>query len=579
VIEPQDQRVETSRVRGWIPHHVRLFLLLVAAGLLRYYAIDSLGVFNVDEARTLLDSLSKYEEARLVISMAQAKFAEMRGGDEFLLENVLPEAQRTLSQLRPFFPKLGFNYLSALHMLVRGVRVSTSGVLDATAGLVMVWMTYLLTRRLTNRRAALIAAALLAFSNYHIYFARDGYPQCTAVLIMMAAVACHLRWADGDVDRGGALGPRTGALAACGALGAVSVWVNFQAAAVLPLLAAVHLVSCLRGGTVGQRLSRFVKGGIVITAGFLGAVALVEGLSYPMILLFRSQGLDYPHGTFLELLAPRFGYHSTVPLHPSGLVLFPHFFDLFEGHLRFLAVGVLLVVGLGMLTRTMLRSPRTTLSPALHRQFAYLFVPFLVPFLLFSMKTVQGARMFVFCLPYLFAMVAVAIDAVWQVSQRRTSVRAVVAVLLGVSAVAGFRQTAEVLSIRSGYPDLIDFAEASGAVDVRASWNGPLHVYLIEKGMVDAAGAADGPVSGPRLYVTDWQDLHHWKYPEESPSTPQNATFMKEFEHQFGRIFLEVETFPFRGDPIENVRWARGLDLERTRKILVYRLPGVDLRE
>jgi len=443
----------------------------------------------------------------------------------------------------------------------------------------MVWLTYILTRALTNRRVALIAAALLALSNYHIYFARDGYPQCTAVLLMMAAVVCHLRWADGEADRGSAIRPRTGTLAACGAFAGVSVWVNFQSAAVLPLLAALHFVSCLRAGSLGQRFSRFVKGGLVITAGFLCAVALTEGVSYPMILLFRSQGLDYPHGTFLELLAPRFGYHTTVALHPSGLVLFPYFFDLLEGDVRFVVVAVSLVVGLGMLAWNVLRSPRATLSPALHRQVVYLFVPFLVPFLLFSMKTVQGARMFVFCLPYLLAMVAIVIDAAWQVSHRRTVIRAMLALLLAVTAVAGFRETVEVLSIRSGYPDLIDFAEASGAVDVRASWNGPLHVYLIEKGMVDAAGAADGPVSGPRLYVTDWQDLHHWKYPEESPSTPENATFMKEFEHQFGRIFLEVETFPFRGDPIENVRWARGLDLERTRKILVYRLPGAGLRE
>ena len=59
---------------------------------------------------------------------------------------------------------------------------------------VAVWALYRLVKALHNPQAAIIAAAMLALSCYHVYFSRNAYPQCISLYFLLVAVGWHLRW-------------------------------------------------------------------------------------------------------------------------------------------------------------------------------------------------------------------------------------------------------------------------------------------------------------------------------------------------------------------------------------------------
>ncbi|MBN2308376.1 MAG: glycosyltransferase family 39 protein [Candidatus Hydrogenedentes bacterium] len=551
-------------------------LILAAAALLRLYALRDTGIFGADEGRYILDGLSKYNELRFCLDVVAGKIGELRGGDEFLLEEALWRARDELGRVHPFSPKLGFTYLTALAMLAGGVSVMAASLVDAVAAVLSVWAVFILVRALYTERAGLMAAAMLAVSNYHLYYARNPYPQCTSGLLLIAAVWFHFRWyaAQSASAEPGVPGGPMRYLVACGALAGFSFWTHYQAAGALPCLALMHLLACARGSSLRGAAARFITGGIAMAAGFLAVMAFAESLTYPLILIFRSQGLAYPHATFFELLAPRFTAQVGVPWNLSGLVLFPFFLGLFEGPVRLGAIALLLAFGLGLFVARLARDRASLRAPAACHVAIYLFVPFAVPFLLFSLKTMQGARMFTYGLPFFAGILAVIADAAWRRMGRRRAARAAFVVAFAAAGCAGLVQTAEVLRIRSAYPDAIRFVRGQGEPAACAAWSATLRAYLIEAGMEGGSlyryrGESD---TLPRYYVTDWQELYDRRYPDATPFTPEGAVLAETFEHGFGRIFLTTEALPSYGDTFENIRWVRGLDLGRARALLVYDL-------
>jgi hypothetical protein len=107
-----------------------------------------------------------------------------------------------------------------------------------------------------------------------------------------------------------------------------------------------------------------------------------------------------------------------------------------------------------------------------------------------------------------------------------------------------------------------------------------LESYLIQEGREGGSiyqyiGEGRTP---PPLYVSDWQELYESRYPDEAIALPLGAKPIAEFDHAFGRVFLEVEAFPSYGNTIGNIRFVRNLELDRARKLLVYDLRRTGLR-
>ena len=318
---------EECRRMGWAGWWCLTGILVVAAAF-RFYGLAKTGILSIDEGRYFLDGLSKYIELRGCFDMVRGKVAELRGGPEFLLSDYLPGFSHDLREVHPFSPKLGFNYLTALVMACLGVCVHAGNIVEALSGVLMVAVLFALVRSLHGTRAGLISAAILALSSYHIYFSRNAYPQSSSVLLLLVALWIHLNWGQAGrrTDAGG-----MGRLALCGVFAGLSLWVNYQAAGAMPCLCLVHLAACLGAGSRAVQVKAFVLGGLAIAAGFMAVMLAAEAASYPMLLLFRSQGMPYPHATFFELLWPRVAAQSSVPLGSTGLLLFPYFLYVIEG--------------------------------------------------------------------------------------------------------------------------------------------------------------------------------------------------------------------------------------------------------
>ncbi len=548
-------------------------LVILLAAAVRLAGLSQAGIFGVDDGRYILDGLSKVYEYENVAQLASGKCREIRGDGSFYLADFMPEAADRLKREHPFSPKLGYSYLTAALLTATGPWVSACNYIEAVSGILLVAVLMAFVGWLRDRQTALLAGLLLAVSGYSVYYARNPYPQSTASLLFLLAVWAHARASKHEE------GFAYWYLAVSGACAGLSFWVHYQVAGALPALVVIHALTCRGPGSLWKAFQRFVYGGAAIAAAFFAVVAFAEAVTYPWILLFRSQGMAYPHGTFLELLWPRFIGQSGVPANPSGLLLFPFFHGTLEGYPATVAAALLLA-GAGALV--LLRPHRAGSNAKRYKTVVYLVVPFVVPLLIFSLKTMQGARTFTFGLPFFTALLAVAVIALWRwPSPYRLALRSVVSILVAVSIASSLIHIREILAIRSGYPQVLTYLESKGDHGACAAWSSVLEAYLLQEhreggSLYRYLGEGRTP---PLAYVSDWQELYDRRYPDEAIALPIDAQPEATFHQDFGRIFLEVEAFPSYGNTVDNIRFVRSLDLERARRLLVYDLRMTGLRD
>ncbi len=176
-----DQR-STARARNTqypIPNtqfeYLALTLILLAAVFLRTYRLLDVpyGVWY-DEGEAGLEAIEIYEGA---------PFSPM-------------------GRYSPNNPSLFF-YLTAVGFKLLGPSLYTLRLVTAAIGVATVGATYLLFRRILGRRAALIAASLLAASSWHVNFSRIGMGYTTLVPFLEVATLYFLvrglhqgRWTD-----------------------------------------------------------------------------------------------------------------------------------------------------------------------------------------------------------------------------------------------------------------------------------------------------------------------------------------------------------------------------------------------
>ncbi len=550
--------------RVWI-----LLLVIFALGaFLRFYQLDQAGMFNVDESRTLLDARAKHEEIRIIGEIFHHKWQEMHGGPEFLLSEFLPKAHARLEEHHPVFPKYLFAYAIACAMFIGGITPWIGHLVEAIFGTLTIGVVFFFVKDLYSRREALLAAALLAVSCFHVYFSRNTYSESLAVFLWLLAFHAHFRW--GRTLWKDEVQPSRKALPLllCGVFAGLAFLATFQITAALPALTVLHALVCMGEHGWRKRARAFVWGGVLMTCGFLATVFALELVNYPMLLLYRSEGLLYPHTTPFEAFIRRWAYHSSRGIHPSGLLVFPYFLGVFEGWTAFWTLLVLLVTGTLRIGAN-LRSERDparrcqTILPLL-----YLGPAIAVPFVIFSVKTIVGARIFSCVLPFLTILVAAGAVAIWQSDQSRHKWRRVLvcAALVLVTA-SSLLQDAKIMRIRSAYPEVLAWLHAQGETTAVSPWQGPLSWYLTCNGM-------EPPEKATAKYcVTDWQSLYYNLYPDTSVFLNEGATPVITFEHQFGRLFLEGEAIPHEPThPLKDLLRVRTLDLERYRKVHVYRI-------
>ncbi|MFO7973299.1 MAG: glycosyltransferase family 39 protein [Candidatus Hydrogenedentota bacterium] len=550
--------------RSWLI----LAIVILVAGFLRFYDITSTGVYGVDESRSMMDARAKYEEMRVIDGMFAGKWREMHGGPEFLLSEYLPKAHETLEKHQPVFPKFMMSYLGALAMFIWGFTPWTGNLIEALFGVGCVAALYFYAKQLTSRRVALLAAGMLAVSCFHVYYSRNTYCQTMPLFWWLLAFHVHTRWGRRVWRKPQLVRWKQGRLLWSGIFAGLAVLSSWQVIPALLALFVAHALICIRQRSWRKRLVATVRGSAIIAAGICMPLLIVELANYPMFLLFRSAGLLYPHTTFVETIIRRFAYHATRGWHPTGVVVFPYFIGRCEGWVTLWILIGLLIAGLMHIgnrlrwNAALRRSPRIVL-PAL-----YLGSAFLVPFVVYSAKTIVAARVHGFAWPFLLTILAMGIVAMWRGDRSpRQWRRWVIAGALIVAAGSSLSHCVGVFQLRSAYPEVLVWLRAQRETTISSSWQGPVSWYLTCEDM-DQPWEAEH-----RYFVTDWQELFYGRYPEESEYLEAGAEPLAMFEHRFDRMFLEIEAIPHEPtEPIRDLINMRALDLERARQVPVYKL-------
>ena len=534
---------------------------------MRFDGLAEAGIFGVDDGRYVLDGLAKANEIRFGWDLVQAKRAEMDGGPGLHLAETVPAAVNGLADPHPFAPKHGYAYAIGA-VLLKDFSVSAGNYVEAFFGTLLILITFGFVRTVHNSTSASVAAAFVALSAYCVYFSRNTYPQCISGCFFVLAVWIHAMW----LRRSGGLHW----LVAVGVLAGISFWTNYQVAGALPVIAIIHAVVCVR---LPHGIRTFVLGGVAIAVGFGGLLIAAEAISYPMIMLFRSQGLTYPQATFFELLWPRLTGQTAAPFNPTGLALFPYFFGRFHGWTGAIAIALVCAAGtVGAATRKTVHE-----NEVQHHAVIWLYfgLAFAVPFLLFSLKTMQGARMFTYALPFFAALFGVATSYAWTADAApKTLRRAAVGLMLLVAFGSNAITLREVRAVRSAFPDAIAFVKQHEDTGLCAAWSSSVRCYALDAN-IDGGdvyrylGNGEAP---PRWFANDWQELYDRRYPDEPIALAPDAVPAQTLHHEFDRIFIETEALPSYGNTIENLRWVRSLDRDRVRQLLIYDLKITPLR-
>ena len=538
--------------------------IMLVAAVLRLYRIRDTGILSVDEGRYLLDGYAVSQEFSTYIAILAGKFNEIRTGMPFHLSDLIHLSDGRLREVAPFFPKVLYSWCIALLSLVVGFKPWLGNAVEATFGVATIGLLFGFAQKLWNKNVAYIAALLLTCSPYHVFYSRNAYPQSIAVFFFIAACWLHLESLRTAQSRFRSLSFHTFTGIACG----LAFAANYQVSGALPALALIHFVTSMTTHGQLQKSSRLWCGVLAMLAGFLAPLILFELSTYPLILMFRSEGMPFPHPTFLELLSPRVSSHASMPFNATGLVLYPYFLWRFDRLLPLLFVVAAVAIGVRRKDQqTSMASPSYSNPNAI----IYVTILFLVPWLLFSTKTIQGARMFSFSHPFFYLFTAWMIDT----AARRVLVRgwrfqyaALLTIVVVALALPGLR---EVLAIRAGWPEVIAHVKSTPRVSTYASFSSVLEVYLRSE---DLPGGnfylSPSRVQELKWYfvAADMQELYDKRYPDESPALI-GAGPRASFRHEISRLYIETEFLAGSGNTLENIRAIRAIDTERAKLIWV----------
>ncbi|MDY0030869.1 MAG: glycosyltransferase family 39 protein [FCB group bacterium] len=542
--------------------------ILAAAVFLRFYDMESTGVYGADDAQTLMDARAKYEELRVIGGLFAGTWQELRGGPEFLLPEYLAQAHARLTRYQPVLPESLMSYLGALAMGAWGFTPWVGNLIEAFFGVGCVAVLYAYARQLTSRRVALLAAGMLAVSCFHVYCSRNTGGQTLPLFWWLLAFHVHTRWGRRVWRKPWRARRKQGRLLASGILAGLAVVSSWQIIPALPALFVAHALVCQRQRTRSRRVAETLRGSLVIACGMLAPVLAFEAAHYPMLLLFRSADLLYPHTTFIEAIAHRVASHAPCAWHPTGLVIFPYVVGVCEGWVTLGALAALLAAGMACIGTQLRANAALRRRPGIRLPALYLGSAIVVPGVLYSVKTGGAAGVYGFAWPFLLMLIAMGAVALWRGARTESHwPRWLIAGALLVAAGSSLSHCVRVVWLRSAYPEVLAWLRAQGESTISSSRQGPVSWYLTCEGM-------DQPQDVPHhWFVTDWQELYDGRYPGDARCVTAGAEPVAVFEHRFDRMFLELEAMPRKSAaPIRALIAVRDLDLDLARQVPVYRL-------
>lgn len=229
-------------------HLFALLLIILFAGILRLYRLDSLPpALYWDEVSLGYNALSIQETLR----------------DEY--GNYLPFSIRSFDDYKPPL----YVYLTAVVFAVFGVSEFNVRLVSALAGILAVALIYSLTKIIAAKHPqaevlALLSALLLAIMPWHIQFSRAAFEANLGLTLAMASTLCYLLWLR-------SVKPVYQLLMAAAGLSAISLYAYHSVRLVLPLILL---------GISLSHLGKLTKYKLQLSASILVGLVLVAPLLY-----------------------------------------------------------------------------------------------------------------------------------------------------------------------------------------------------------------------------------------------------------------------------------------------------------
>lgn len=409
-----DARLLTRRVAEFGP----LAAILALAGTLRFASLSQRGLIYWDEGKFALEGIRLQAALRL-----------LAGGH---VDNLAGKAVGTAKPMHALLIALAYGLF--------GIHDYASLYVDAVGGVVSVALTYLIARRLFGVTASLLAAGLLAVSEYEIIYARSALSESDATAFFLAGAAIWIYCAPAlgaGRPRDRFLGP-----ALAGLLFGIAFTTNYR------LIVYITVVIVFDGYVVyrASGARAVVERGLAWMSGLLlapllweiaGSLAEARGL-----ILFRGEVIRDPLPYWREIVYQLHqGKQSIFHFNP---VIYVQWWVLRQGW----PVSLLL---LAALARAVWVRSAVWLIPAalvVVPYVVYTFAPFVVP------------RNLVSALPFASILVAALLvdaAALFGLSSR-VGLTLIALILLGLGAASSWRLT----GVRSGFALAASYVEKKG---------------------------------------------------------------------------------------------------------------------
>jgi 4-amino-4-deoxy-L-arabinose transferase-like glycosyltransferase len=439
------------------PEALALAAVVALAAVLRFAKLADRGLIYWDEGKFALEGI-RLQSAIALLSGAHADLI----------------AGKAVGTAKPTHA-----FLIALAYDIFGIHDYAALYVDALAGVICVVLTYAIGRRLFGPVAGLVAAALLAVSEYEAIYARSALSESDATVFLLFGVAI---WVCSSSAGGSFFHRRLLALSIAGVSFGVGLTINYRLIIYIAVVVAIDAIHELRSSgweRAGVRLLAWVFG--LILAPLLwevaGTVAQGRGL-----VLFRGEVIRDPLPYWRELIYQLHqGKQSVLHFNPA---IYVQWWVLRQGWI----VSALL---LAALVRAGHARSRQWLVPAALVVVPYVifvFAPFVVP------------RNMVPALPFASILVAaLLVDA----GRRSGRLARGVGLLLFLGLLAlGAAATWRLTSVRSGfvsavrYVDLIDSGRALTSSEIPV-------FYLRGSGATCAAPAMPYNSGDLRAFIRD----------------------------------------------------------------------------